>query len=250
MGQLGLAGKLVGEGIRISFLGSTVPLANGISACAIDGALHSFTAALVTILGITGTLVVAPLSGIWRVYALLVSSVLILVIVLAAVAVERRWPLARNSARALARVPLLDKWIGSKQPIIDSAETNLLTFYSQAPAAFWANLTLNALWHALAILEVFVILRLMGAGIAPVGAFVVEGMTKVINLVGALNPGNLGTYEAGNMLIAKICGVTGTTGLTLALCRRLRAVFWAGIGATCMVMMKRNDWTARRAASA
>ena len=27
------------------------------------------------------------------------------------------------------------------------------------------------------------------------GAFIVEGLTKVINLVGAFNPGNLGTYE-------------------------------------------------------
>jgi len=45
--------------------------------------------------------------------------------------------------------------------------------------------------------------------------------------VGALNPGNFGTYEAGNMLIAKIFGVTGTAGLTLALCRRARTVFWA-----------------------
>ena len=83
----------------------------------------------------------------------------------------------------------------------------------------------------------------MGARIALIGAFVLEGLTKVINLVGALNPGNLGTYEGGNMLIAKIFGVTGTAGLTLALCRRTRAVFWAGVGAICMTVMKRGEWT-------
>ena len=77
-----------------------------------------------------------------------------------------------------------------------------------------------------------------------VGAFVVEGLTKVINLVGAFNPGNFGTYEGGNMLIAKIFGVTGTAGLTLALCRRARAVFWAGVGAMCMIVMK-TDRVAR-----
>jgi len=64
------------------------------------------------------------------------------------------------------------------------------------------------------------------------GAFVVEGLTKVINLVGVLNPGNLGTYEGGNMLIARVLGVPATTGLTLALCRRARSIFWAGIGIT------------------
>ena len=91
------------------------------------------------------------------------------------------------------------------------------------------------------MLEDYVILRFMGARIAVGDAFVVEGLTKVINLVGALNPGNFETYEVGNMLIAKIFGVTGTAGLTLALCRRVRIVFWAGVGALCMIGIKRAD---------
>lgn len=37
----------------------------------------------------------------------------------------------------------------------------------------------------------------MGTNLAVVSAFVVEGLTKVINLLGVVNPGNLGTYEAG-----------------------------------------------------
>ena len=141
-------------------------------------------------------------------------------------------------------MPQLQNWISGKQPIIDSAEHNLLIFYDKAPAAFWASLLLNLLWHLLAALEVYIVLRFMGAEIAPVGAFVVEGLTKVVNLVGAFSPGNLGTYEGGNMLIAKIFGVSGTAGLTLALCRRVRAVFWAAVGAVCMVVMK-TDRVAR-----
>lgn len=74
-----------------------------------------------------------------------------------------------------------------------------------------------------------------------VGAFVLEGLTKVINLVGALTPGNLGTYEGGNMLIVKMFAVTGSAGLALALCRRARAAFWAGVGAICMMVMKRAE---------
>jgi len=138
-------------------------------------------------------------------------------------------------------LPRLREWVSGKQPIIDSAEDNLLTFRDEAPSAFWATLLLNLLWHMLAILEVYIILRFMGARVALSGAFIVEALTKVINLVGALNPGNVGTYEAGNILIAKIFGVTGTAGLTLALCRRLRTVFWAGVGAMCMIAMKKAE---------
>jgi Lysylphosphatidylglycerol synthase TM region len=138
-------------------------------------------------------------------------------------------------------LPRLHMWVSAKQPIIDSAEDNLLTFPDEAPAAFWATLIFNLLWHMLAVLEVYIILRYMGARVAIGHAFIVEGLTKVINLVGALNPGNFGTYEGGNMLIAKIFGVTGTAGLTLALCRRARTVFWAGVGVLCMMAMKKPE---------
>jgi len=36
-------------------------------------------------------------------------------------------------------------------------------------------------------------------------------------------------------------GLTATAGLTLALCRRANTIFWAGVGATCMVVMKRAE---------
>jgi hypothetical protein len=249
IGQFGIAGKVVGEGTRISLLGRAVPLSHALSAGAIDGGLHSFSAVVVTVLGIVATLMLAPVSVSWRVYAILLIAVLVSVVVLAAVAIASRWPLMGNAIRAIGRLPRLRNWVSGKQPIIDSAEHDLLNFHREAPAAFWATLLLNVMWHALSVLEVYVILRFMGVGFTLGGAFIVEGLTKVINLVGALNPGNFGTYEGGSMLIAKMFGVTSTTGLTLALCRRARTVFWAGVGALCMVVMKRTEASRTIAAS-
>ena len=245
VGQLGFAGKLLGEGLRVSMLGSAVPLANGISSSAIDGGLHTFTAVVVTVLGITATLLLAPLDGRWRVYGLLLAAVLIAVVVLSAVAVASQWQLMGNAARAIGRLPRLHKLVSGKLSVIDSAEHNLLTFYREEPTAFCASLMLTLLWHAMAVSEVYLILRFMGASVGVVSAFALEGLTKVINLVGVLSPGNLGTYEGGNMLIVNIFGLTGTAGLTLALCRRARAVFWAGVGAICMTAMKRGEWTSK-----
>jgi len=245
IGQFGVAGKVIGEGTRISLLGRAVPLSNALSAGAIDGTLHTFTAVLITVSGISATLLLAPLSAAWRVYAVLLVAVLISAVILAAVSVRNRWQLVGHATRAIGRLPRLRTWVSGKQPIIDSAEDNLLSFREEAPAAFWATLIFNLIWHMLAVLEVYIILRFMGARIAIGGAFIVEALNKVINLVGALNPGNFGTYEGGNMLIAKIFGVTGTAGLTLALCRRARTVFWAGVGAICMIAMKRAEARSR-----
>ena len=99
---------------------------------------------------------------------------------------------------------------------------------------------LNSLWHAMAILEVYLILHFMGARISVVGACALEGLTKIINLIGVVSPGNFGTYEGGNILIVNLFGVSGTAGLTLALCRRARALFWAAVGAACVAIMRRG----------
>ena len=192
IGQFGIAGKVLGEGTRISLLRRAVPLSNALSAGAIDGALHTFTAVLITVSGISATLLLAPLSGTWRTYAVLLVAVLLSAVILAVVSVRHRWQLLGRATRAIGRLPRLHTWVSGKQPIIDSAEDNLLSFRDEAPAAFWATLIFNLVWHMLAILEVYVILRFMGAKVAISGAFIVEALTKVINLVGALNPGNCG----------------------------------------------------------
>ena len=59
------------------------------------------------------------------------------------------------------------------------------------------------------------------------GSFLLEGLTKIIDAIGVFNLGNFGTYEAGNMLIAKIFGLMGTRGLTDSPWR------YAAVSATC-----------------
>ena len=119
VGQFGFAGKLLGEGLRVSMVGAAVPLADGISSSAIDGGLHTFTAAVVIVSGTTATLLLAPLPGNWRVYVLLVAAALIAVVVLGAVAVASRWQLMGNAARAIGRLPWLYKFVTGKLPVID-----------------------------------------------------------------------------------------------------------------------------------
>src|ERR1022692_4843049 len=119
IGQFGVAGKVVGEGTRISLLGRAVPISNALSAGAIDGGLHTFSALVVTVLGITATLLLAPLSGAWRVYGSLLVAVLISAVILAAVSVRNRWQLVGHATRAIGRLPRLHTWVRDKQPIVE-----------------------------------------------------------------------------------------------------------------------------------
>src|SRR4029077_7332631 len=124
-----------------------------------------------------------------------------------------------------------------KRVLIHSVEESLLDFYHSTPKAFWGSFLLNVACHAAAIFEVYLIVRLMGTKLTVFGALAIEALTKLVNIAGTFNPGNIGTYEGGNILITKMFGLTAAAGLTLAFARRLRALFWTGVGIVCLIIL-------------
>ena len=156
------------------------------------------------------------------------------------VAMRKRSPVLSQGARLVGRIPRLKTWIEQRLRSIESLENALFDFHHVTPGLFWCSFALNLAAHCLAILEVCLVLWLLGTHIGVIGALVIEAMTKLVNAVGGLNPGNIGTYETGNMLIVKIFGVTNTTGLALALTRRLRALFWTAVGCISLVLLTKS----------
>lgn len=241
VGQLGFLGQLFGETLRVSLLSSTIPIARGITSVTLDRALFVLSATLVSAFGMLAILVVLPLPHALSLYAGIFVFALLGVLVLTAVAMRKRWAVLSGTAQTLGRVRQLSRWMEGKRELIQSVEHNLLDFYHRTPKAFWGSFALNIACHAAAILEVYLILWFMGAKISLFGALAIEALTKLINLVGTFNPGNVGTYEGGNMLIAKIFGLSAAAGLTLALARRARSIFWAAVGGVSMVMLSKSS---------
>ena len=246
IGSFGLPGQVLGETARVYLLGSATPVANSVSSVTLDRGLYIVTSALVSVTGILTALFLLPLSETWRLYAFLFASALAVLLVVTAVAFQRRWPVLSAAAKSIGRLPWFKNWLEGKQSVFESAESNLFSFHREAPQAFWASLILNLTCHGMAILEVYILLRFMGARTGLLGALVLEAFTKLINVVGTLNPGNFGTYEGGNMILTRLLGIAGATGLTLGLCRRVRSLFWKAMGLLCLIAMWRSAQQARR----
>ena len=229
IGKLGLAGQIVGETTRVFLLGSSVPIANSVSSVTLDRGLYLLTAAIVSVAGLVSALLQVSLSGRGRLYLVLLTSVLLLLLVATVVAMQRRWPVLSWCADMIARLPCCRVWVLGKQSVIRSAENNLQQFCREAPRLVWGSLGLNLACHCLAILEVYLLLHFMRVPVSLVQALILEALTKLINVVGIFNPGNIGTYEGGNMILAKLIGASSATGLTLSLCRRARSLFWSTV---------------------
>lgn len=237
VGQFGGLAQLFGEGLRVSLLGPTIPLSNGIASVTIDRAFFVVSAAVVSFLGLSAVLMVLPLPHKLILYAIVFACLLLGFVLLSAIAIRNRWPLFSRTGEFAGRVRYLKPLIDRKRVLLHSVEESLFDFYHRTPKAFWASLLLNFAYHAAAIIEVYLIVWLMGTKLTLFGALAIEALTKLVNIAGTFNPGNIGTYEGGNMLITKMFGLTAAAGLTLAFARRLRALFWTGVGTLCLIIL-------------
>jgi phosphatidylglycerophosphate synthase len=240
-GQLGILGQTFGDSIRVSHLSREIQMANSVASVTLDRGLYLATGIVVTITGILAALPMLSLSHALLIYAGLFVFGSTAFLSLTVMMLRKRWPLLSSSARIIGRIPFLKRWIEQQFELIQDMESALFDFHHNTPKRFWGSFSLNLAGQCLAICEVGLALWLLGAHIGFSGALITEALTKLVNAVGNFNPGNIGTYEGGNMLIGRIFSLSSSTAIALAVARRLRAFFWTVVGGACLVFLTRGS---------
>jgi uncharacterized protein (TIRG00374 family) len=77
-------------------------------------------------------------------------------------------------------------------------------------------------------LEVWIVFRAIGEPISITEALAIETVARLASVAFAFVPGNIGTLEASNVVVANALDLSGAGSLALA--RRIRALLWAGLG--------------------
>ena len=90
----------------------------------------------------------------------------------------------------------------------------------------------EALFHVLAVAEVWVVLRLLPTGreLSLADAFLMESAGRFVTVAFKFVPYRLGIDEAGSGAVAEVLGLSAASGVTLALVRRLRILVLNAIG--------------------
>lgn len=239
-GQLGILGQTFGDSIRVSHLSSQIRMAQSLASVTLDRGLYFVSATTVTAAGLLTVLPMLSTSGGLQLYAGLFAFGSIVILLLILFTIRRRLPLLSEGARLMAHLPRMRPWIDRRFHLILSMENALFDFYHDTPRLFWGSLLLNLAAQCLAILEVCLVLWLFGVHVSLLGCTIIEALTKLVNALGSFNPGNIGTYESGNLLIGKLFSLPSTTGLALALTRRLRALSWTAVGCICLGLLTRS----------
>ena len=112
---------------------------------------------------------------------------------------------------------------------IDPIERILVAFMHRQPRRLAEVLALEAVGQSLLVLEIFIVIRVLGFAFSPLQAFTVEGAAKFISIAFFFVPGQIGASEGVYTLLFASLGLPGAAGLTMMLCRRLRALIVAAV---------------------
>ena len=107
-----------------------------------------------------------------------------------------------------------------------------MRFSGGHPERLWRVFVLDLLFHALAVVEVYVTLEWLLGDQSPtlVQAIVFEALNRVITAAFKFVPFRVGIDEASAGALAPVLSVNPAAGVALAVVRKVRNLSWAAIG--------------------
>ena len=220
---------IAGEPLKVVLLSDRVPAREATAAVALERIAYLVGTTLIVGIGSAAAMIGLPLTRIWfRIFrAFAIASVVIAV--LTGLVITGRGTYLRSLLRRV------DDWFGTSLSegavarFATAVEAQILDLVRGNPFRLVVLLTATVLSYIFMALEAWVILRASGAPITPNGALAVETFSRVASFASAFIPANLGALEASSLAAATAVGAIGG-GAALAVARRLRGLFWAGLG--------------------
>ena len=220
---------IAGEPLKVVLLGDRVDPRQATAAVALERIAYLIGTTLIVGVGSIVALVGLELTPTWfRVFrAFAIASAVIAIATALIVAGRgsyfRKWLTRIDSAIGTSLAE------GRISRFISAVERQMLELVRGNPVRLAVLLTATVAAYLCMALEAWVILRASGAAITPNRALAVETFSRVASFASAFIPANLGALEASSLAAVAAVGVTAG-GAALALARRIRGLFWAGIG--------------------
>lgn len=121
-------------------------------------------------------------------------------------------------------------WLKKQEEKLNALDDSIGAFYREGKLRFLGS----ALWHSAGWIsgafEVAIIFKLIGHSVNWKEAWFVGAMAQLASVVGLFAPAGIGLYEGGHYLAASALGLPPALGVSVALIRRVREIFWNGVG--------------------
>ena len=220
---------IAGEPLKVVLLADRVNPREATAAVALERLAYLVGTTLIVGAGSLAAMAVLPLTRTWfrvfRAFAIM-SAV---VAALATLVIGGRGTYLRSLMRRIDGALGTRLSTGRSARFVAAVETQMLELLRGNPARLAVLLAATVLSYLCMAMEAWVILHATGAPISAIGAFAVETFSRVASFASSFIPANLGALEASSLAAVTAVGAAGG-GAALAIARRLRGLFWAGLG--------------------
>ena len=226
-----LASVAVSEPSKAVFVKDRLPILVGLSALAVENIFYSLSVCLFIFAGTATLLLSFPLPKPLR-YACIGALVTLVVIVpLGYLVLRRQARFVSGTVRLLGRRGIARSAMEKMKPRAEMLEDRIYGFYNRSQRSLIPILGLEVLFHLTGIAEIYATLTY----ISPVApsirqAFILESVNRIINVAFKFVPLRAGVDEGGTGQVSKVLGFAKATGVTLAIVRKSRDIFWSTIG--------------------
>jgi len=224
-------GMVVSEPTKLAMVRDRVPLVAALSALAVENIFYMVSVALFISCGAAALLAEFPLPKALRLSSYGIIAGALVVLLVAAYALRRQWrfltaALDRAASRGLGR-----RAHAARRVKAAAFEDRLYGFYERRRARFLPITLCEAAFHLLGVAEAYLTIALISP-VAPtlLSAFLLESVNRVITVVFKFVPLRAGVDELGTGQLARLLTFGETAGVTLAIVRKARTLFWMAAG--------------------
>ena len=225
---LPFASFVISEPAKPALIRDRVPLMAGFSAIVIENLFYSLSVVVFVSSGMLALLLSFSLTKGLRLASIITLLVIAGIIVGAAFLIRKQVYFISGATRFLHRRGLDAKWVDKSRML----EDRVYGFYQRNTRRFLPILGLEACFHLAGVLEIYTVLSFISPTQPPTlfTAFILESVNRVITMAFKFIPLRMGVDEAGTGKVSKVLQFTEAVGVTLAIIRKARDVFWAAVG--------------------
>jgi len=232
-----LASIAVAEPSKAVFVRHRIPLIAGLSSIALENMFYGLSVILFIFSGISALLLSFSLPKALRYASIGALIVSVLVAVLGYLVVRKQWRFLSRALKSLDDRGVARDWMLRLTPRAESLEDRVYGFYERNRGRLLQIFGLEVCFHLAGVTEVYTTLAFISGTKAPtlLTAFILESVNRVINVAFKFVPLRTGVDEAGTGMLSKVLGYTTAIGVTLAIVRKARDIFWSSIGIALIV---------------
>jgi hypothetical protein len=213
-----------------------VPFAATFSALAVENIFYMLSVAFFIFCGAAALLAAFPLPKVLRYSSYGIVAGAGLFVAFAAYALKREWRFLSAALRWTAARGIGRRALGRRLERVAAFEERIYGFYGRNQRRFPFIVLCEAAFHALGVAESYLTIALLSdARPTVLSAFLFESVNRVITVVFKFVPLRAGIDELGTGHLARVLAFGMAAGVTLAIVRKARMLFWMAAGVALLV---------------